>query len=411
VTVTVRGARAGDHLVLNQNFDSGWSVDRVPAVSVGDAVAAVLTGDVETVRFRYRPRTWALSLVLFAATALSIATAFGWRRRVALLALPVACLGCSADPPTHVSEDVDIPSASGSAATDAGRSQADFPTAQRDLRITPLEHAGLVLGWRDEALYFDPIYGSPPPFTAPEAPPALDDATLPRADAVFITDAHSDHLDPLALARLHGHAVIVGPPAVAERTNVDLVIREGDTRVVVGVSVTAIPMYNVSRGPAPGVVFHPRGRGYGYLLDLGGTRVYVSGDTDCTPDVRALRNVAVAILAIDGRITMSPAEAAACALAMHPRAVIPYHDWGADLGELRRALDGSGIELRELPFYPRPERLRAGAMHACDDRHWGRCIELLDLAQQLDPRTDEDPRVVQAREQARAGLDTVPLLR
>jgi hypothetical protein len=108
---------------------------------------------------------------------------------------------------------------------------------------------------------------------------------------------------------------------------------------------------------------------------------------------------------------MSPDEAAVCLLAMRPRVVIPYHDWGADLGELRRTLEGSGIELRELPFYPRPERLRVRATRACDEGHWGRCVELLDLAQQLDPRSEDDPRVVRAREQSRAGLDTLPLLR
>jgi L-ascorbate metabolism protein UlaG (beta-lactamase superfamily) len=414
VVVTVRGARPGDHLVLNQNWDAGWTADGAPAVAYHDAVATTLgpgpaNDGAWTVRFRYRPRTFTLGLALFGVTAAGIALVLARKTRAALLTIPLACLGCSTEQPRHVFDGMDVPAAPAAAASDPERALAHFPTARGDVFVTPLEHAGLLLGWDGRALYFDPTYGGA--VTAAEAPPALDDATLPRADAIFLTDVHSDHFDPIAVSRLHENAVVVAPPALAERTHVDVVLHEGDTRVLAGIGVTAVPMYNETRGPAPGQLYHPRGRGDGYLLDLAGTRIYVSGDTDCTPEVRALHDVAVAIVAMDGHSTMSPGDAAACLLAMRPRVVIPYHDWGADLSELRRALDGSGIELRELPFYPRPERLRVRATRACEGGHWGRCIELLDLAQQLDPRSDEDPRVVSAREQARANLDTLPLLR
>jgi len=414
VVVTVRGAQPGDRLVLNQNWDAGWSADGTPAIAYRDAVATTLgpataVDGTWSVRFRYRPRTFGLGLAVFIATAAGIALFLARRGKAALLALPLASLGCSTEQLKHASDGVDVPSAPASAASDPLRTPAHFPTARGDVFVTPLEHAGVLLGWDGKAFYFDPTYAGAE--VAPEAPPAIDDTTLPRADAILLTDFHSDHFDPLALSRLRENAVVVAPPVVAERTHVDVVLRQGDTRVIAGIGVTAVPMYNVARGPAPGILYHPRGRGDGYLLDLAGTRVYVSGDTDCTPEVRALRDVTVAIVAMDGRTTMSPSEAAECLLAMRPRVVIPYHDWGADLGELRRALDGSGIELRELPFYPRPERLRVRAVSACDHGHWGRCAELLDVAQQLDPRSDEDPRVVRAREQVRAGLDTLPLLR
>lgn len=413
VVVTVHGAHAGDHLVLNQNWDTGWSADGAPAMAYRDAVATTLgptgpEGGTWIVTFRYRPRTFGLGLAVFIATAAGIALVLARRSKAALLAIPLASLGCSSEPLKHASDSVAVPSAPASAASDPARTPDHFPTARGDVFVTPLEHAGVLLGWDGKALYFDPTYAGAE--IAPEAPPAIGDVTMPRADAIFLTHLHSDHFDSLAVSRLRTNAVVVAPQAVAERTHVDVVLRDGDTRVLAGLGVTAVPMYNVTRGPAPGILYHPRGRGDGYLLDLAGTRVYVSGDTDCTPEVRALRDVAVAIVAIDGRSTMSPDEAAECLLAMHPRVVIPYHDWGADLSPLRRALEGSGVELRELQFYPRPERLRVRAARACDEGHWGRCVELLDLAQQLDPRSEEDPRVVRAREQARTGLDTLPLL-
>ncbi|HEX8790613.1 MAG TPA: MBL fold metallo-hydrolase, partial [Polyangiaceae bacterium] len=361
-----------------------------------------------TVRFGYRPRTFGLGCAVFVATLAGIALVFARARRAALLALPLATLGCSGEPPRHVVDRMHGPTAPASAACDPARAPFRFPTAKGDLCISPLEHAGFVLGWNGQAFYVDPTYGGA--VIADEARPALDDDTLPRASYILLTHAHADHLDSVAVSRLEEGVTIFGPPEVNARMHVNEVLREGDTRDLGSFGVTAVPMYNVSRGPAPGLVYHPRGRGIGYLLDLAGTHVYVSGDTDCTAEVRALRGVDVAIVAMDGRTTMSPGEAAQCLLEMRPRVVIPVHDWEADLGELRRALDGSGIELRELPFYPRPERLRVSAVRACDEGHWGRCVELLDLAQQLDPRSDQDPRVVRAREEALRRLNPLPVL-
>jgi len=410
VVVSVHGARAGEHVVLNQNWDPGWTADGVPAVAVHDAVGAAVLADVETVRFRYRPRTWNLGLALLAATGALIVLALTRRWKLMMIAFALGCAACSAEKPLPAFDGVEVPSAPASAASDPRRTAEHFPTAKGDLSITPLEHAGILLGWDGKALYIDPTYASPPPLAVPEAPPIIDDATLPRADGIFVTDVHADHLDTVALSRLRVNATVVGPPAAAERTHVDVVLKEGDTRTVAGVVATAVPMYNVARGPAAGLLYHPRGRGVGYLLDFAGTRAYVSGDTDCTPEVAALRDIAVAFIAMDGRSSMAPSEAATCALAMRPRVLIPYHDWGADLVPLRKALEGSGVEVRELAFYPRPEHLRVRASHACDEGHWGRCIELLDWAEQLDPRGEQDLRVVRWRQQAQAGLDPVPFI-
>jgi hypothetical protein len=68
VTVHVTGAQAGEHVVMNQNWDPGWHADRAAALDWKDTVAAPLHGPEATVTFRYRPRFWYAGLAVFVAT-------------------------------------------------------------------------------------------------------------------------------------------------------------------------------------------------------------------------------------------------------------------------------------------------------------------------------------------------------
>src|SRR6202035_1608693 len=136
--------------------------------------------------------------------------------------------------------------------------------------------------------------------------------------------------------------IVVGPPAVADKAHVDTVMKNGEARDVRGIAVTAVPMYNLTRGPAPGKLYHDRGRGDGYVLDFAGTRVYLSGDTECTPEMRALQKVDVAFVCMNLPYTMPPNEAAGCIEAFKPKVLFPYHYRNSDLGELERALAGKG---------------------------------------------------------------------
>jgi L-ascorbate metabolism protein UlaG (beta-lactamase superfamily) len=111
-------------------------------------------------------------------------------------------------------------------------------------------------------------------------------------------------------------------------------------------------MYNLQRGPAPGQLFHDKGRGNGYIVTLGGQRLYFAGDTECTPEMKALKNIDVAFLPMNLPYTMTPAEAAECALAFKPRIAIPYHFMGQKPEEFQAAVNGSGIEVRMLRWYP-----------------------------------------------------------
>lgn len=68
MTVQVHGAKPGEHVLLNQNWFSGWLADGSRAIDWADLPAAEIHAADETIVFRYRPRTWWLSLFVFALT-------------------------------------------------------------------------------------------------------------------------------------------------------------------------------------------------------------------------------------------------------------------------------------------------------------------------------------------------------
>jgi L-ascorbate metabolism protein UlaG (beta-lactamase superfamily) len=146
-----------------------------------------------------------------------------------------------------------------------------------------------------------------------------------------------------------------------------IVMANGDAREVAGVHIEAVAAYDVT----PGESFHPRGEANGYVLTVGGTRIYVAGVTECVPEVRGLRNVDVAFFPMNvPAARMEPDEAVDCLKALRPRIVYPYHydqDWVRRLDEdgvrqpattrglqtLKDGLAPLGIEVRVADWYPR----------------------------------------------------------
>ena len=175
----------------------------------------------------------------------------------------------------------------------------------------------------------------------------------PRADVVLITDIHGDHFDAAAIATVRKpDAVIVAPKVVVDELPGALALANGERKDLGFITVEAVPMYNLERGPEPGKLYHDKGRGNGYVISVGDTRVYLSGDTECTPEMRALTDIDVAFVCMNLPYTMTPAEAAGCVTAFKPKVLYPYHYRDSDLGELERGLAGTGVELRLRNWYP-----------------------------------------------------------
>jgi L-ascorbate metabolism protein UlaG (beta-lactamase superfamily) len=215
----------------------------------------------------------------------------------------------------------------------------EFATSSGTVKITPIQHASLMIEAGGQIIHIDPWSNG-------------NYVGLPPADLILITDIHGDHMDPKMLSQLaKPGGVIVAPPAVAETVKNATVIRNGETKTVGPFTIEAVPMYNLKRGPEPGKLFHDKGRGNGYIVTYGGKRFYFSGDTEGTPEMRALKNIDVAFVCMNLPYTMPPDEAAEAVRAFHPKIVYPYHYRGSDLSVFQKALAGSGIEVRILDWY------------------------------------------------------------
>src|SRR5258708_15404959 len=218
-----------------------------------------------------------------------------------------------------------------------------FDTSAGAVKITPVYHASLEIEAGGKVIIIDP------------AKPA-NFAGLPQADLILITDIHGDHLDAdLIKAESKAGTDIIAPAAVAKTVTTAKVIGNGEKTTWGAWTIEAIPMYNTtaSRGPAPGKLFHDKGRGNGYVLTYGGKRFYFSCDTEGIPEMRALKNIDVAFVCFNLPYTMTPEEAADGVLAFHPKVVIPYHFRNSDVSVFQKKLEGTGIEVRVLDWYPK----------------------------------------------------------
>ncbi len=217
-----------------------------------------------------------------------------------------------------------------------------IPTAAGDLVVHPVNHATLVLGWNGHVIYVDPVGG------------AARFSGLPRPDLILITDIHGDHLDAATLTAIRGEAGIVASPAVARQLPAELAAKaaklaNGESTNRFSITIEAVPAYNTT---AERTKFHERGRGNGYVLTLGGKRVYISGDTEDIPEMRALKNIDVAFLCMNLPYTMTAEQAADAVRAFRPKIVYPYHSRGTDLDKFKTLVGSdTGVEVRIRSWY------------------------------------------------------------
>ena len=224
----------------------------------------------------------------------------------------------------------------------AGAAEAQvFKTSKGDVKITPIYHAALLIQAGGKNIYVDP------------AKPAVVTG-MPKADLILITDIHQDHMDANEITELSKDGTeILAPPAVVQTITAAKPIANGESKEWNGWKIDAVPMYNMKRGPAPGKFYHDKGRGDGFVLTYGGKRFYLSGDTEAIPEMEALKNIDVAFVCMNLPYTMTPEEAAEAVKKFHPKVVIPYHYGMSDLSVFKKNLEGTGIDVRILDWYPK----------------------------------------------------------
>ena len=221
----------------------------------------------------------------------------------------------------------------------ASRPSDTFETSAGAVKITPIQHASLMIEAGGKTIQVDPVG------------PDLYEG-LPQADLILLTDIHGDHMAPATIAKVKkADTVIIAPSAVAKTVTDAQVLSNGETKKWAGWTIEAVPMYNLKRGPSEGKLFHDKGRGNGYVLTYGGKRFYVAGDTEGIPEMRALKNIDVAFVCMNLPYTMPPDEAAEAVRAFKPKIVYPYHYRGSDLAAFQKVVEGSGVEVRLRNWY------------------------------------------------------------
>ena len=190
-----------------------------------------------------------------------------------------------------------------------------------ELVINPLQHATAVITYDKTVIYIDPTGGK----EAFEA--------FPKANYVFITDIHGDHMDLKTLGSLDlTQTTIIAPKAVVDKLPKELaasiqIMNNDDIKSFGNFSSEAIPMYNLRE---EALKFHNKGRGNGYVFTFGNERVYFSGDTEDIPEMRALKNIDKAFVCMNLPYTMTVESAADAVLEFKPKTVYPYHYRGTD---------------------------------------------------------------------------------
>ena len=201
-----------------------------------------------------------------------------------------------------------------------------------------LGHASFHIRDGDRTIYIDPYEGQ------------YED----KADLILVSHSHADHCDASKIDMVRREdTVVIGPADCASKIGGSVKsLKPGEKTSVGSVTVEAAQAYNYKRFRSPGVPYHPKGFGVGYLLTIGDKAIYHAGDTDFIPEMKSLKSVYLALLPSGGTYTMDNPEAAEAALAIKPKYVIPMHRWQTNPEEFKKIVEGRSADVKVVLLRP-----------------------------------------------------------
>lgn len=143
----------------------------------------------------------------------------------------------------------------------------------------------------------------------------------PPADLILITHEHSDHFskEDIAKVRKDDTEIVTIATVAKALTGPVHTVKPGDRLTVRGVTIEVLPAYNKQ------TQFHPRSKGHvGFVVSLGGLRIYHAGDTDAIPEMAGLRPD-IALVPVSGTYCMDAEEAVEAVALIEPGQAIPMH--------------------------------------------------------------------------------------
>ena len=205
----------------------------------------------------------------------------------------------------------------------------------KEVVISAIKHASLRIQYEGLEIQVDPVA---------EYAPATDYSTFPKADIVLVTHERFDHFDRGAIAALKKDGTdVIANPAVQKMLGSGTAMTNGESCVVKGIKLDAVPAYNTSPGRTQ---FHPKGRDNGYVLTIDGLRIYIAGDTEDIPEMAGVEEIDVAFLPCNQPYTMTPEQVAKAARAVMPKTLFPYHYSQTPVKRVAELLAGSGVDVR-----------------------------------------------------------------
>lgn len=211
-----------------------------------------------------------------------------------------------------------------------------FKTSSGELQITFLGHASLLFQFKNKNIFIDPYSA------------LVDYSKLPKADLIFITHEHPDHMDMKAIEAIKTKQTkFILNQKSFEFLKDGQIMKNGDIKEIDGINVEAIPAYNLIHKRPTGELFHPKGQGNGYLFIFGDKKIYVAGDTENIPEMKILKKIDIAFLPMNLPYTMTPEMVADATKAFKPKMLYPYHTGETDIKILENLLKNEKeIEVR-----------------------------------------------------------------
>ena len=200
--------------------------------------------------------------------------------------------------------------------------------------IACLSHGSISVTYKGFIIQIDPVGGRNADYSA-----------SPKADVILITHEHGDHLnkETIDLLTKDDTRLIANGKSQAQLGYGEAMANGGNATLAKGITVEATPAYNTTEGRE---TFHPKGNGNGYLLTLGGLRVFVSGDSEDIPEYAELKDIDVAFLSANQPYTMTVEQCIHAAKVIKPKVLVPYHLGNTDMQAIKDGLEGTGIEVR-----------------------------------------------------------------